>query len=401
MQVLIAGAGIAGLSLVRALRGLDARIDLVERSPSFSAVGAGIVIHPNGMDALAQLGFADQVISTGNILRQMELNRGSSTVQIPLAEVWSGATYPTVSIFRPELHTILAGDLWLHGADCVSCSMGRRVVSIADSADRPVATFEDGATQAYDLIVAADGVHSAIRRSLFPDSVAMSTHLLYFRFPAKKVINLGSDTWQTFERIDASYGYIPIGPDRIHCFVQVRAELAPERDVSVEDLVREKFCPWDNNLGISFEARVGPVHAGLAYMVRPVNWGRGGCVFLGDAAHAVSPTLSEGGSLAIEDAVALGSALKTEATIAKAIQTFREARNERIRWAHRMALSQVNANRRARPEGHGSSAIAVNHLRLMYRPLLQSAAPSERVRGAGVSCKGVQPTGNKNGMNKK
>lgn len=395
MHILIAGAGIAGLSLVRALRGLDARIDVVERSPSFSSVGAGIVLHPNGMDALAHLGLADHVISAGNILRKIELKRGSSTVEIPLAEVWSGAMYPTVSIFRPELHTILARDLSLDDADCVSCILGRRVISIDDSGERPVARFEDGATRTYDLVVAADGVHSAIRRSLFPDSAAMSTHLLYFRFPARKVINLDSDTWRTFERIDASYGYIPIGPDRVHCFVQVRAELPPKRDVSEEDIMQEKYCPWDADLRMSFEARLGTVHAGMAYMVRPINWGRGACVFLGDAAHAVSPTLSEGGSLAIEDAVALGSALKTEATIVGAIQTFRQARNDRTRWAHRMALSQVNANRRVRPKGHGNSAIAVNHLRLMYRPLLQSAAPSERVRGGERIVQGVQQKGNK------
>lgn len=374
-RFLIAGAGIAGLTLVRALRGLGHSIDMVERSPIFDPAGVGIVLHPNGMEVLEYLGLSDEISAAGNTITRMELTRGESTLTLPLTEVWEGTGRSTTAILRPELHRLLWRSAFLPEESGLRLQMGCSVIGVECPESQPVAHFQDGSHRTYDLIVGADGVHSTVRQSLFSNSAAISTNLLYFRFPAHNVIGLPTDVWRTVERPGASYGFIPVGRDRVHCFVQLRTESSPCAPGEEESYFRTTFGPWDPALAQTLAARCGRIHVGFAYMVRPVIWGRGACVLLGDSAHAVSPTLSEGGSLAMEDAIILSLALRQSSSITEAITLYRSLRRERIAWAHRMSMAQINSYRLTRAQSQVSSAIATQHMRSMYEPLRRSLVP--------------------------
>ena len=69
IRILIAGAGLGGMTLVRALEGFDGSIDVVERSQTFEPIGVGIVLHPNGMSVLDQLGLSDEIRKAANAVR--------------------------------------------------------------------------------------------------------------------------------------------------------------------------------------------------------------------------------------------------------------------------------------------------------------------------------------------
>jgi 2-polyprenyl-6-methoxyphenol hydroxylase-like FAD-dependent oxidoreductase len=373
--MLIAGAGLGGLTLVRALQGFDASIDIVERSSTFAPIGGGIVLHPNGMAVLAHLGLSEMVRAKGNVIRRMELIRGDHRLDLLLSEVWSGAPHPTISILRTDLHQILAQASLSVPQNNVRLRMGCRVRAVNISNREPEAMFDDGTTERYDWIVAADGVHSAIRRSLLPGSEAVSTNLLYFRFSAHNTIGLPPDTWRTVERPGASYGFIPLANNQVHCFVQLRTVENLDYRGAEEEFFEREFCRWDVALRQALKARCGPLHAGFAYMVSPFSWGTGACVLLGDAAHAISPTLSEGGSLAMEDALVLALALRRTNSIPDAIDTYRSVRQKRVMWCHRMALSQVNSLRRQRTQIQTDSGIATRHLQQMYEPLRANPIP--------------------------
>lgn len=372
---MIAGAGLGGLTLVRALNGFDAHVDVVERSTTFAPVGVGIVLHPNGMAVLDHLGLSEMVQAKSNVIRRMEIIRGDHRLELLLAEVWRGAAHPTISILRPELHGSLAQASLFVRPNNVRLRMGCRVTAVKISDGRPEAIFDDGTSESYDLIVAADGVHSAVRRSLLPDAEAVSTNLLYFRFAAHNTIGLPPDTWRTVERDGASYGFIPLANNLVHCFVQLRTVEKLEYRGLEEEFFEREFCPWDAALRQAFNARCGPLHAGFAYMVSPFSWGSGACVLLGDAAHAISPTLSEGGSLAMEDAVVLSLALRRTKSIPEAIDTYRSVRQKRVMWSQRMALAQVNSLRRQRPQVQTDSGVATRHLQQMYEPLRADPIP--------------------------
>src|SRR5689334_15091072 len=106
-RLLIVGGGIAGLTLATALADLPIAIDLVEQRPHFTALGAGIVLHPNGMHVLQHLGLAQTVVRQGAPIRYLELLRESGLLRLPLAEVWGGAAQPTIALRRTVLHEIL------------------------------------------------------------------------------------------------------------------------------------------------------------------------------------------------------------------------------------------------------------------------------------------------------
>lgn len=374
MQILIVGAGIGGLALMSALHDTEHSVDLVERRERPGAPGGGIVLHPNGVEALRLLGLSEALRSQSHPLSRLEIRRGDATLALSLAQIWNGRGV-TLAIARTALHELLR-----HAALAPSSGAprhlhaGRRLVGV-EPAPRPIAHFDDGSRAAYDLLVGADGAHSAVRQALFPGSAAVSTQLFYFRFLAENVIGLAADTWSSVERPGAAYGFIPIAPDRLHCFVQVQTPSAPCPPEEAEAYVARTFLGWDPALARAFAARRTPVHADFAFLVRPVVWGRGACVLLGDAAHAVSPTLSEGGSLAIEDALVLARALAQTASPAEALPLYQSWRGERVAWAHRMALAQLSSLRNARPRPAPTAEVALRHLQSVYRPLGRGAIP--------------------------
>jgi len=225
-------------------------------------------------------------------------------------------------------------------------------------------------------------VRSIARRALGLED-AESTGLLYFRFPATNAIGLASDTWRTVERADGvTFGFIPVTESHLHCFVQARTcDALLARSGDYDDIFTARFGDCDSDLDRCWQARCGPLHVDVGHMVPRVEWGRDACVLLGDAAHALSPTFSEGGSLALEDAVVLGLALKTFDAIPEALASFRAARTERVVWAHRMARSQVNARRRGPADLQLDAGVATSHLREMYQRLRQPLLTSSLAAG--------------------
>src|SRR5262245_28255045 len=106
--VLIAGAGIGGLSLAAALkqRGIDSIV--LERTPQFAPIGAGIALSVNAMAVMRSLGLADDLIARGNVLRRMDISdetgRVLSTSHVGSLETEFG---PTVAFHRGDLHDVL------------------------------------------------------------------------------------------------------------------------------------------------------------------------------------------------------------------------------------------------------------------------------------------------------
>jgi 2-polyprenyl-6-methoxyphenol hydroxylase-like FAD-dependent oxidoreductase len=385
-RALIAGAGIGGLFLANAMRELAATggwaIDIVERATEFVPLGAGIVIHPNGMAVLAYRGLDGECRRRGAQLRRMELTRGDGRLDLGLEAVWAGAGQPTIALARPELHDILAHAAFDGAPDTIKLIMGRAIARVEATDTGSVVRFDDGSRGEYDLVIAADGVHSAIRRSMVTQGDAVSTGLVYFRFLAENVIGLDDDLWVTVEEPECSWGFIPLGGGRLHCFVQVRKPAAPT--ITGEDYLNLCFAPRDHRIARCLAVAAGAVHTHAAYMVRPIVWGDDTCALLGDAAHAISPTLSEGGSLAMEDGLALAAALGAHESIPCALAHYRSVRSDRVMWAHRMALAQVNALRRPALGRQLDPVVATRHMRQMYAPLRRSVSCDL------VSCVGSQ-----------
>jgi 2-polyprenyl-6-methoxyphenol hydroxylase-like FAD-dependent oxidoreductase len=377
MKILVVGAGIAGLTFVRVLRrfqpfyhSLIESIDIVERSASFKE-GVGIVLHPNGLRILDRIGLSEQISSRAKTIEAMATTRPNGQDNINLAEVW-GLGNLSKAIHRKDLHDILVSDLRSSGNTPVTIRMGCPLKDIVTNSNETKAQFEGGRMETFDLVIGADGVHSTLRKSMFPGSDPESTNVFFIRFLAEDVPGLQDAVWTIFQEEKVTFGFIPLPDNRVHCFVQQYSAEAPCKPGEEETYLKRCVIPDRTLLAEALSRRTGQIQSGFAYMVPPRHWSRNNCVFIGDAAHAVSPTLSEGGSLAIEDAFVLALALGHSRSITVAIQEYRKLREEKCLRAYRIAASQLNAirnNQKAidQPRNTDSTKLMAG----MFSPFLQ------------------------------
>ena len=159
-RILIVGGGIAGLSLAIALRRNGAAAELVERSPAWPAVGAGIALHANAVRALRALGLGEAIETASAPLPRWGFfdRHGTRLCQTDLADLWREVG-PCLGITRIRLHEIL-----VTAAAGVPCRLGVALTGLTQDGDRVSASFADGSAGDYDLVVGADGIHSAVRR---------------------------------------------------------------------------------------------------------------------------------------------------------------------------------------------------------------------------------------------
>ena len=167
LRIAIIGGGIAGLATAIALRNVGLRPIVFESAREIGAVGAGVVLAANAIKALRRIGIADAVIPAGHQLDTFYIRDQKGR---PIAMATSRAMnerdgLSNFAIHRAELHDILlkeAGDIeFVTAKRSVGIGHGKRDLSVR---------FQDGTSHRADIVLVADGVHSAIRQQLVADS---------------------------------------------------------------------------------------------------------------------------------------------------------------------------------------------------------------------------------------
>src|SRR5262245_19449477 len=163
---LIAGAGIGGLAAGLALRRASWQIRIFEQSPEPRAVGFAIGLAPNAIAALRELGVDGPIRAQGVAPARAEVRRPDGQVlrRVDLSFLETSPEQNTLVILRPALHGALLDAL---GREHVT--LGSEVIGFSTEQDRVVATLAGGAQVTGDVLIAADGVGSIIRKQLRPD----------------------------------------------------------------------------------------------------------------------------------------------------------------------------------------------------------------------------------------
>ena len=176
-RILIVGGGIAGLTLATALHRHGFEAELVERSTVWHAIGAGILLHANGMRMLRALGVGEAVEQAGSVVRRWGFfdQQGEVLCNTDLEELW-GEVGPCIGIERPRLQQAL-----LAGAAAVPCWLGTSVTSLTQDEHRVCVGFSDGEAREYGLVVGADGIYSTVRRLMLGSVVPGYTGLMIWR----------------------------------------------------------------------------------------------------------------------------------------------------------------------------------------------------------------------------
>jgi 2-polyprenyl-6-methoxyphenol hydroxylase-like FAD-dependent oxidoreductase len=325
-RILVVGAGVAGLSLARALRRVGLEPDLVERSTDWPVAGAGIYIPGNGLRALRELGLGDEVEAAGTMVASRRLldDSGRLLIDFDEAGLWRDVA-PPVALHRRELHDILLG-----GAAGTPIRLGTTVSSIVDRDDAVHVTLSDGSTASYDLVVGADGIHSSLRTMVFGGPPARLIGQAGWRFVIAGHPEITG--WNAWLGRDRGFLALAIGRDRVYGYVDIRSGVADDPTGGDPTKLAPMFAMFTEPVPALLDEALRTAELWFAPVeeVAPLTWSTGRVVLIGDASHASSPNMAEGASMALEDALVLASAVATIPDIPRALVAYRARRAERV-----------------------------------------------------------------------
>ena len=316
-RVAIIGGGIGGLAAARALsrRGIEVRI--YEAAPELREIGAGVALGPNAMKVLRSLDLEDDVRAVAGRSEWALTRNGrtgrviSRTSRAQQADLFGSAA---ATVHRADLLDVLAHSLPSH-----IVTLGARCTGVEPDGEVAVAHFQDGTEVEADLVVGADGIHSAVRASLFgPDAPRFTGKICYRSVVPVDAVPGGPPPNDNTQWL-GPHGTIVLYPVRRDELINVVCHYDDEayrHESWVSECERsevlERYAGWHDLLLRTFSA--GEVWYKWALYDRdPIpRWTRGRVTVLGDAAHPMLPYLGQGACQAIEDGCVLAAALAAE-----------------------------------------------------------------------------------------
>jgi 2-polyprenyl-6-methoxyphenol hydroxylase-like FAD-dependent oxidoreductase len=326
--IIIAGAGIAGLTLAAGLTRNGRSLLVVERSAGLANQGAGISLWPNALSALDTIGLGDAVRSVGGTVSSGGVRRpdGSWIRNVDTSVVEAALGEPMVAIHRNDLLTILASTL-----DPSSVRFGASLQSFEVLADGVRVLLGDGSIIDGCALVGADGIGSVVTKELSPDLVLTYTGYTAWRGVADFDVSDfdPSATWGP----GSEFGLIPLGADRVYWFAtENTAEGARSIEGELNHLLG-RFSSW--HAPIPDVLRATDPSTVLRHDIHDRSrlraWSRGPVVVIGDAAHPMRPHLGQGGCQSIEDGAMLATMIGRQSEPASVFAEFYQRRNGRIR----------------------------------------------------------------------
>ncbi|MFF4102648.1 FAD-dependent monooxygenase [Streptomyces sp. NPDC001903] len=320
--VTVVGGGIGGLAAAVALHRRGWRVEVLERAGDFTELGAGISLWPNALRALEVLGLAGAVRALGAVEATggVRDRRGRWLSRTDNAELARRFGHPLVVLHRADLLRALREAL---PAD--SLRSGSEVSTIRDEGNRSVVVHRGGESRP-DLVVGADGLHSAVRRALWPAAAgpryAGYTAWRMVTEPLPEPPREGAATWGR----GARFGYTALPGGRMYCFATATLPAGAASGSSESEYAEllGRFGAWPDPIPALLAAvPAGAVLRHDLHDLPPLpSFVRGRVALMGDAAHAMTPNLGQGACQALEDAVTLAHCLDTTPDVAAALRSY-------------------------------------------------------------------------------
>jgi 2-polyprenyl-6-methoxyphenol hydroxylase-like FAD-dependent oxidoreductase len=331
-RVLIVGGGIGGLSAGIALRRAGFDVAIFERASDLQTIqtGGGFHLWANATRALSQLGLCERAEAVGAPIERTEFRTWQGTLlgTWPVGEVGRRLGVPNLGISRKDLHRMLADALpdgvVQRAAECVGFSQEPGRVKVQ---------FADGREEHGDVLIGADGIRSAIRARLHG-----SGEPRYAGYTQWQALTDFPDTQAPFDLEQVVFGrglrfvHHRVGQGRLFWAAIVYAPEGSNRKTEGRKAsLLAAFKNWHGPIAAMIEATDETAIGGKGVYDRPplTRWGAGQITLLGDAAHPMTTNLSQGGCLAIEDAVVLARCLRACRDIPSALRDYEGLRMQR------------------------------------------------------------------------
>jgi 2-polyprenyl-6-methoxyphenol hydroxylase-like FAD-dependent oxidoreductase len=327
----IVGYGIAGAAAASLLARSGHSVTLLERAPSVKPIGAGLLLQPSGQAVLSRMGLLDRVLTASAPIKQLHAVRhdGRNLIRMPYGEFEPGCQ--AYGLHRGALFSALTAAV---ESQPIEVRLGQDVRNWQLHHGLVHVSCPDGAEHGpFDFVIAADGSRSALRAvSGLPHVVAPYDHgALWATGPCAAVRD---KLYQICRGTRYLLGVLPIGAGRCSLYwgVPVR-ELDAVRSRGLAALKAElvAFCPEARELVDSVSDFCQLVFTTYRAVGMP-RWHTRRVLFIGDAAHAASPHLGQGASLALLDAWILAEALKRASDPPSAFRLYSRQRAAHVRY---------------------------------------------------------------------
>ena len=364
MRVAIVGGGLGGLAaaLFLSKAGLDATV--YEQAPELREVGAGIVVSPNMVHALRNLGLADTLRAFAVRLEAAwEFRR------------WKDGRVLFVQPMGEECERLYGAHCYVaHRADLLASfqralpahrlRLDHRCVEVNQDEDKAELTFvsRDGreTTVTADAVIGADGIHSVVRLAVTAKIDARFSGLCAFRclVPAEKAPEMALRPVQTlWLGPGRHFVHYPISGGRLINVVAIvpagawRTE-SWTADGAISDLIAE-FEGWDDRVRQLIISATSTKRWAMYDRDPLERWTAGRVSLLGDAAHAMLPFFAQGAAQAIEDALVLARCLRDadRGSVREALQRYEDIRRPRTGEVQLMSRGREVLNHL--PDGPG------------------------------------------------
>lgn len=321
MLITIIGAGIGGLSTALALEKKGFTIEIYEQANELKSVGAGIILGNNAMQVYKHLGIATALKQFGHELTNLSITDSHFNILSRTNLSYYSTKYkvPTLAIHRGQLQTTL-----LNSLQNTTIHLGHKVVSISKNDSNYSITFENGITIQRPLIIGADGIHSSIRKYIFPKSCIRSTHQICYRGIAhysvpKMYKQQLYEAWGT----NARFGFVPIDKNSVYWYAIKKSDT----DFNVSFTFKD-FHPIVPTLIAN--TNLDYIHKSEMTDLAPLKyWYKDSICLIGDAAHATTPNMGQGACQAIEDAYNLAECFNLN-DISNSFKKFQKTRIKKI-----------------------------------------------------------------------
>ncbi len=346
-RVVIAGAGIGGLTAALALAKQGVDVVVCEQASQLGEVGAGLQVSPNASRVLIKLGLADALKSKvfePDYASIRDYRSGEYYLKAPLgkgAEIQYRAPY--WHVHRADLHAILAEACQVHGVDIL---LNATVSGYQQEQAGVVLQLQDGRSVQADLLIGADGIHSAVRTQLLGPEKPTFMGQVAWRgvIPVEALsVNVKPEAcvWAGPGKHLVTY-YLRGGHDVNFVAVEERSDWRSEswREEGDVAQLRRAFAGWHSDVTDLLAAAKSSFLWSLNGRTELPTWHDEGVVLLGDACHPMLPFMAQGAAMAIEDAYVLADQLSQNA-VSTALMNYEAIRKPRATKIQQMSAANA------------------------------------------------------------
>ena len=370
-NALVVGGGFSGMAAAIRMKRAGIDVDLLEIDAAWCPLGAGITVNGPTLRALETLGVYERFKAEGWVSSGFDIHtqQGHHVGTMPTPPVVGSDVSGGGGIMRPVLARILAEATRAAGVNVI---LGHTWTDLMLQGDQVQVELDNGESRHYDLVVAADGVHSQLRARFMPE-IGPLQYLGQGVWRAvcprpedivRPAMWLGSHIKAGVNPCSTTHMYLFITEDRptkehidpATWPTVMQGLLAPFQSPVLQALIPHMEKP---------EAAID--YRPLANLLVPTPWNRGRVVFIGDTVAATTPHLASGAGMGIESGIVLGEELERHGDLRAALDAFHGRRYERCR------LVVKNSERLCRIEIEGGDK--AEHAQIMRDSLTSLAQP--------------------------